>query len=102
MTITIQQHQVGRVAVFTLSGRLTLEGSAGSVEQAVQREVERGRKDIVIDVENVSYVDSAGLGELVSSYARGLQAGASVKVQNANPRLMQLLRITNLRDLLLA
>jgi anti-sigma B factor antagonist len=102
MTVTIKQHEVGTVAVFAVSGRLTLEGSAGAVEQAVVREVDRGRKQIVIDVQDVSYVDSAGLGELVASYARALTAGASVKVQNANPRLVQLLRITNLRDLLLA
>lgn len=102
MTITIQQHALGRVAVFTVSGRLTLEGSAGAVLEAVRREMERGRKEICIDVQDVTYVDSAGLGELISSYTHGLSLGASVKVQNANPRMLELLSITHLGELLLS
>lgn len=101
MHLTIQQHEVGTVTVLRLHGRLTLEGSNGSVEDAVGRAIGSGRKQIVLDVRDVDYVDSAGLGELVSSYARGLAAGASVKVEHANTRLLELLEITHLRHVLM-
>ena len=102
MSITIQQHELGTAAVFAVSGRLTLEGSNGAVERAVQRAVKDGHTEIFIDLHDVSYMDSAGLGELISSYAAGLNAGAVVRVQNATPRVVELLRITQLRDVLLA
>jgi anti-sigma B factor antagonist len=102
MTITIQQHDLGRVAVLIVSGRLTLEGSAGAVEDAVLRAMNNGSTVVRLDVQNVSYVDSAGLGELVSAYARGLTAGVSVKVENATPKMKELLSITHLGELLLA
>jgi anti-sigma B factor antagonist len=102
MSITINQHTVGTAAVLTVGGRLTLEGSAGEVERAVRQAMNSGRKEIVIDLHDVSYIDSAGLGELISSYASGLTQGVSVKVQDATPRVLELLRITHLRDVLLA
>lgn len=102
MTITIQQHDLGSVAVLTVSGRLTLEGSAGAVEEAVGKAISSGRHAIRIDVQAVTYVDSAGLGELVSAYARGLTVGVSVKVENPPPKIVELLSLTHLNDVLLA
>ena len=100
MNITIQQHELGTAAVFIVSGPLTVEGSAGAVQDAVVGAVEQGRKQILIDLRAVSYMDSAGLGELIGSYARGAKVGASVRVQNAPARVLELLRITQLRDVL--
>jgi anti-sigma B factor antagonist len=102
MTITIQQHDLGSVAVLSVSGRLTLEGSAGAVEEAVGMAINNGSKAVRIDVQGVTYVDSAGLGELVSAYARGQTVGVTVKVENAPPKIVELLSLTHLSDVLLA
>ena len=102
MNICIQHHELGTAAVFTLSGRLTLEGSAGAVHDAVERALSSGHKAIFLDVHDVSYMDSAGLGELISSYTLGQSIGVTVRVQNATPRIAELLRITQLGDVLLA
>ena len=74
----ITRRDVGPVTVLDLSGRLTGTDSHGTLKQHVTQLVTDGRKHIVLNLENLTYMDSGGLGEMVSCYTTASKAGQSV------------------------
>ena len=70
--------------VLVVSGRITSTECHGDLRHAVGDLIERGRKQIVLDLETVPFVDSSGLGELVSSYASLVRLGGTLRLTNVN------------------
>ena len=87
--------QVGDVSVIDVSSR-NVGGSAPSIRDAVQRLHSDGRTRIVLNLGGLEYLDSAGLGDLVTSNIRAAQSGRPLKVAAITPRIDQLLRTTRL------
>ena len=75
--------------------RLTVETEA-DLRAAVRRQLDAGRRHVVIDLAKVPYVDSCGLGTMVQAYVSAHRAGGSVQLANITPRVRQLLTITRL------
>lgn len=100
MAINIEEREDDRAAVLVIAGRVTLPECNGELKAAVRSLVERGRKQIVIDLEGVPFIDSAGLGELVSSYATVKQLGGVLKLANVNRRVATVIDIANLTGIL--
>jgi anti-sigma B factor antagonist len=75
--------------------RLTVE-TESDLRDAVRRQLDAGRRHLVLDLARVPYVDSCGLGTMVQAYVSAHRAGGSVKLWNVTPRVRQLLRITRL------
>jgi anti-sigma B factor antagonist len=105
MAIKIDEREHRGTAVLVLTGRMTTNECHGALTAVIRSLVERGRKQIVIDLEAVPFIDSAGLGELVSSYASVQRIGGSLKLTNVNrkiattletARLTQVLQVTDL------
>jgi anti-sigma B factor antagonist len=69
MAIKIEEREHRGNAVLIITGRIALTECRGDLKNAVRGLIERGRKQIVLDLEAVPFVDSAGLGELVSGHA---------------------------------
>ena len=88
--------QVGDVAVVDLSGRITLGDGSGTVRERVKELVNLGSKQILLNLGDVSYIDSAGLGELVGSYATVSNQGGKIKLLNAQSKVRDVLQITKL------
>ena len=63
--------QVGDVAIVDLSGRITLGDGSGVVRETVKDMLKGGQKNLLLNLGDVSYIDSSGLGELVGAYATG-------------------------------
>jgi len=84
------------VTILDLDGKMTLLNHPGRVKDTVTRLIFRGRKNIVLNLENVTYVDSCGLGELVSCYTTASGHSATVKLANAERRIQDLLVLTRL------
>jgi anti-sigma B factor antagonist len=92
----ISVRHVGDVTIMDVSGRITMgEGSVG-LRDAVQKELANGSKKIILNLADVSYMDSSGLGELTSAYTSAKNQGAEVKLLNLTKKIHDLLQITKL------
>jgi len=93
----LEERMVGGVAIVKITGDITLN-QRGDVmlHDKVRSLVQQGHKNVVIDLGGVSYMDSAGLGELVSAYSSTKNNGGSLKLLNLTKRLRDLLVVTKL------
>lgn len=92
----IQEHRVGDVTLVTVNGRLTGADRPGRLHDKVNSLVFQGRKDIVIDLARLGYVDSAGLGELVSCLAFATRQGGHLALAGVTSKTRDLLVQTKL------
>lgn len=91
----VLEHVYQSVVVLELTERLTVETEA-HLRDAVRRQLDAGRRHLVLDLARVPYVDSCGLGTMVQAYVSAHRAGGSVRLSNITPRVRQLLTITRL------
>ena len=93
----IEQRTSGDVAIVGIIGDITLsKGGDVLLKDKIQSLLQQGHRKIVLDMGNVSYVDSAGLGQLVQVYATTSHLGGSLKLLNLTKRLRDLLVLTKL------
>ena len=96
MKMTASTRLVGGVIIVDLSGRIALgEGSAG-LRDLVRNLVSEGNKKILLNLRNVDYIDSSGLGELVSAFTSMRRQGGELKLLNLTKKVHDLLQITKL------
>jgi anti-sigma B factor antagonist len=94
--MTIQLRVVGSVAILDLNGRLVMGDGDSLLKDRVHSLVFEGQKDIVLNLANLDYVDSTGLGALVATSVTARNSGGQVKLLNVTRRLKDLLSITKL------
>ena len=95
--LNINERQAGDVTVLDLSGKITIGEGSVALRTAIRRLLEEGKKRILLNLAGVSYVDSSGIGELVSSYtAIGKEDGGQLKLLNLTQKIRDLLTITKL------
>ena len=96
MSMNVKLRHVSGVTVLDLSGKITLgEGSIG-LRDAVRDALAAGSKKILLNIGDVTYIDSAGLGELVAAYTSVKNAGGDLKLTNLSKKVKDLLVITKL------
>ena len=86
----------GKIAIVDLSGRLCLGEGSGLVRNTIKNLITSGTSDILLNLAGVTYIDSAGLGELVGSYASATSGGGKIKLLNAQGKVSEVLTITKL------
>ena len=96
MDLAIAERTVGRVTVLDLAGRLTVDHGADRIKDKVNSLIAQGRTQIVLNLKDVPYIDSGGLGQLVASFGSVKKAAGSLKLLNVNSRNHDLLSITRL------
>jgi len=93
----IEERQSGDVTVIKVNGDITLnKGGDVLLKDKVQSLLQQGKKKLLLDLGGVSYVDSAGLGQLVQVYATAKNHGGSLKLLNLTKRLKDLLVVSKL------
>lgn len=92
----MNERHVGDVAIIDLNGRLTLGEGDELLRDKVNSLVQQGQKHIVVNLSQVSYMDSAGIGELVRSYTTVTRRGGALKLLGLTKRVSDLLAITKL------
>lgn len=93
----LDEKMVGDIAIITVTGDITLnKGGDVVLRDKVRSLLQQGRTKLLLDLGAVSYVDSAGLGELVQAYATAKNKGGSLKLLRPAKRLKDLLTITKL------
>jgi anti-sigma B factor antagonist len=93
----LEQRIAGNVAVIKVTGDITLnKGGDVLLRDKVLSLIHQGHKNILIDMANVAFVDSAGLGELTQSYVTTKNKGGALKLVNVTKRINDLLVVTRL------
>ncbi len=96
MALQIVVMESSGVTVLELSGRVTLGEESNQLRTKIKDILAQGKKRLVLDLGNVSYIDSAGLGTLVAGYTSSQSQGASMKLANLTKRFREQLNITKL------
>jgi anti-sigma B factor antagonist len=86
----------GDVAVVDLSGKITLGDGSGLVRGTIKDLLAAGHRSILLNLKDVSYIDSAGLGEIVGAYATVASQGGAIKLLNVQGKVKDLLQVTKL------
>ena len=92
----LEERIVGGVAIVKVTGDITNSGGDVLLKDKVQSLLQQGNKNVLLDLADVSYVDSAGLGRLVQAYATAKNRGGAVKLLNVTKRVRDLLVVTKL------
>jgi anti-sigma B factor antagonist len=86
----------GDVKILDCSGKITLGEGTMSIRSMVRDVLQGGTKKIVLNLGDISYIDSAGVGELVSTYTSVVNSGGKLKLLNLTSKIHQLLTMTKL------
>jgi anti-sigma B factor antagonist len=96
MALKITNREVDGVAVPALDGRIVLGEETIALRKEVKSLLARRKKKFVLDLKNVTFIDSAGLDALVIAHARAKSSGATLRLCNLGARTNELLQITRL------
>lgn len=96
MSLKAENRQVDGVTVVDLSGRIVLGEATTTLREALQNLVSQGQKKILLNLSDVSYIDSSGLGALVSGYTTLTGQSGQLKLLNLTKKVQDLLQITKL------
>ena len=96
MSVKLNVRQVGNVTVLDAAGRLTLGEGASTFRQTIRDLVAQNNKNIVVNLGEVTYIDSSGIGELVSGFTTVANQGGRLKLLSLTKKVQDLLQITKL------
>ena len=96
MSMKVATRQVDGVTILDLSGRITLGEGSVTLRDAVHDVLAKGSKKILLNLENIIYIDSSGIGELVSGFTSVMNSGGELKLLNLTKKVHDLLQITKL------
>ena len=96
MSLKASVRRAGDVQIVDLAGRITLGEGSGLLRSTIKELVGSGQKNNLVNLKDVTYLDSAGLGELVGSYATVTNAGGNIKLLHPQDKVDGLLQITKL------
>jgi anti-sigma B factor antagonist len=96
VSVNLTTRQVGDVTVVDAVGRITLGEGSSMLREDLRQMIVKGQKKILLNLANVSYIDSSGIGELVSGFTTVTNQGGELKLLNLTKRVHDLLQITKL------
>jgi anti-sigma B factor antagonist len=96
MSMTIHTRQVDGVTILDLRGRIVLGEGSVQLRDSIKELIAKGQKHILLNLGDVNYIDSSGLGELVSAYTSVRNAGGELKLLSLTKKVHDLLQITKL------
>ena len=99
MSFQASVRQVDTVSIIDFSGRITLGDESDLLRETLHREIERGQKKLLVNLQQVTYCDSAGLGELVGCFTTITRRGGSLKLLNVPKKIRDMLQVTRLDGL---
>jgi anti-sigma B factor antagonist len=94
--MNITTREVSHVSIVDLNGRITLGDETENLRDTIRNLISAGKKKIVLNLANVDYIDSSGVGELVSSYTAVRNSGGELKLFGLTKKVQDVLYITKL------
>jgi anti-sigma B factor antagonist len=96
MSLNINIRETAEAVILDLSGRITLGEPLAELRDSIREALAGDRKSILLNLADVSYIDSSGLGQLISSYATTTSRGGQMKLLNLQKRVNDLMQLTKL------
>jgi anti-sigma B factor antagonist len=96
MALQIDSREVGHVSILDVQGRIVLGDEIHTLRDAVRRLVADGKKKIILNLADVDYLDSSGVGELVGCFTTVRNAGGELKLLNLTQKVQDVLHVTKL------
>jgi anti-sigma B factor antagonist len=96
MDLNILNKQIGDVSVVALRGRIVLGEGSSSLRERIKSLVNDGKRKIVLNMANVTYIDSAGLGTLVAAHVSAKKEGAALLLSDLGNKFHEVLQVTRL------
>jgi anti-sigma B factor antagonist len=96
MSLKINVRESGNVTILDLNGRITIGEEASLLRDTIKDHLDSGQKNILLNLAEVSYIDSTGLGQFVGSFATVTSRGGQLKLLNLQKKLQELMAITKL------
>ena len=94
--LNITERQAGDVTILDMDGKVTIGEGSVALRTTIRKLLGEGKKKILLNLGSVGYVDSSGIGELVSSYSAVNKEGGSLRLLNLTQKIQDLLAITKL------
>jgi anti-sigma B factor antagonist len=94
--MVIEERLIGDVTILDLKGKMTLGEGDELLKDKINSLIHQGQKKLLLNLEGVPYIDSAGLGEIVRTYTTVSRQGGNLKLVNLTKRITDLLSITKL------
>lgn len=95
-SMEIRERQIGDHTIVELKGRLTVNDQPGLLRQAVADAVQRGARQVLLDLSDVRYIDSTRLGELISAHVTVSRQGGKLRLVGTPERIVELLTMAGL------
>jgi anti-sigma B factor antagonist len=92
----ISTREVSHITIVDINGRITLGDETGQLRDRIRSLIAEGKKKIVLNLAQVDYIDSSGVGELVSSYTAVRNAGGDLKLLSLTKKVHDVLNVTKL------
>ena len=96
MSVTMTNREVDGVCIVALDGRIVLGDESNSLREKLKSLLAEGKKKIVLNMANIKYIDSAGLGTLVAAHLSAKTQGASVRLCHLGNKFHEVLQMTKL------
>ena len=96
MALQGTRRQIGDVIIVDFSGKITLGEGSATLRKTIRELTEGGEKKILLSLSDVDYIDSSGIGEMVSAYTTVRNAGGELKLLHLTKRVHDILQITRL------
>src|SRR6187401_1133062 len=94
--LNIAERQAGDITILDMDGKVTIGEGSVALRNTIRRLLGEGKKKILLNLGNVGYIDSSGIGELVSSFTAVNKEGGVLKLLNLTQKIQDLLAITKL------
>ncbi|HEX8815036.1 MAG TPA: STAS domain-containing protein [Terriglobales bacterium] len=96
MSVRITNRKAGDVAILDMNGRIIFGEETGQLREAVHKLLDAGTKKILLNLADVSYIDSTGVGELVGSLMSVRKKGGELKLMNLTQKVKDVVNVTKL------
>jgi anti-sigma B factor antagonist len=96
VSLHIATREVSHVTILDVNGRITLGDETERLRDTIRKLISAGKKKIVLNLANVDFIDSSGVGELVSSFTAVRNAGGDLKLLNLSKKVHDILNVTKL------
>ena len=96
MAVSFQTKNMGDVCIVSPEGKIVIGDEVGQLREKIKELLEGGNKNILINLANVSYIDSTGVGALVGSFTTIRNQGGQMKLSNLSQRVRDILLVTKL------
>jgi anti-sigma B factor antagonist len=100
MSCTASIRRSGDVSIIDLAGRIMQAAGSDAVREAIKGELAQGRRNILLNLNGVDFVDSSGLGAMASAFVTVDRLGGRLKLLNTQPRVEGMLHVTSLYRIL--